>query len=106
MRVGRVVAVAASALVPAAVGHAGTLPLPVRLARADLAMRTHVPVASVTVTRQVRVTWPDSCLGVRAPELCAQVLTPGYSLTLSARGRRCVYHTDLRRTFRYAGCHG
>ena len=53
---------------------------------------------------QVRVTWRDSCLGLPAPELCAQVLTPGYSVTLSAGGRRCVYNTDLRRLFRYAGC--
>ena len=100
----RLAAVLAAAVAATATANAAAPPLPVRLVRADLAARLHVPVASVTVTRQVRVTWRDTCLGLPAPELCAQVLTPGNSVTLSAGGRRCVYNTDLRRLFRYAGC--
>jgi hypothetical protein len=100
----RLAAVLAAALAVTATASATAPPLPVRLVRADLASRLHLPVANVTVMRQVRVTWRDTCLGLPAPEMCAQVLTPGYSVTLSAGGRRCVYNTDLRRLFRYAGC--
>jgi hypothetical protein len=78
-------------------------PKPVRLVRQDLARHLQVSVASVKVVKVERVTWRDACLGLPSPELCAQVLTPGFRVTLGALGRKYRYHTDLNRAFRYAG---
>ncbi len=42
-----------------------------------------------------RVSWPDACLGAARPgELCAQVITPGYRVTVEQGGDRIEYHTS------------
>ncbi|MHB1384447.1 MAG: hypothetical protein ACYCYC_08955, partial [Bellilinea sp.] len=42
------------------------------------------------------VDWPDACLGVESPEIvCAQVITPGYRVILSAGGNAYEFHTNL-----------
>jgi hypothetical protein len=39
--------------------------------------------------------WPDSCLGLAGPdEFCAQVITPGYEVTLTVDGQEYVFRTD------------
>jgi hypothetical protein len=39
--------------------------------------------------------WPDACLGLEIEEqLCAQVITPGYRVSLEYQGRDYVYRTD------------
>ena len=39
--------------------------------------------------------WPDACLGLpEAGEVCAQVITPGYVVTLDLDGDVSVYRTD------------
>ena len=41
------------------------------------------------------VEWPDSCLGAAAAdEMCAQVITPGYSVVVEYEGEQTVLHTD------------
>lgn len=39
--------------------------------------------------------WPDACLGLaETDEMCAQVITPGWRVVLSAEGKEYVYRTD------------
>ena len=49
----------------------------------------------VRVVSAEQTDWPDQCLGVPDPaELCAQMVTPGYRVTVEANGQQYVYHTD------------
>ncbi|MDD5217444.1 MAG: fibronectin type III domain-containing protein [Candidatus Omnitrophica bacterium] len=47
-----------------------------------------------TGTGELKV-WPDGCLGVEG-ESCADVLTPGYEMTLLVQGIAYVYHSNLK----------
>lgn len=39
--------------------------------------------------------WPDACLGLAEEgEMCAQVITPGWRVVLSAGGEEYVFRTD------------
>lgn len=77
-------------------------PRVVRLARADAAKRKHVKLSQVRVVRVTSRTWPDTCLGLpRAGEMCGQVVTRGYRVTFSVRGRRVVYRTDRHTALRH-----
>lgn len=41
------------------------------------------------------VEWPDSCLGVTTDDsVCAEVITPGFSVTLERNGLQYVFNTD------------
>lgn len=68
---------------------------PRQAAIADLSQRAGVPATSIEVVSAEAVDWPDACLGVRTPDrMCAQVITPGYRITLRANGKLYEYHTD------------
>jgi hypothetical protein len=59
--------------------------------------------AGATLTGVERVSWPDACLGAAHPgELCAQVVTPGYRVTLRGNGQPTEYHTTLTGAARLA----
>jgi len=70
----------------------------VALARADLARRLGLKTeAAIAVVSVEAVDWPDTSLGCPVPGMMyAQVITPGYRVTLcvSAGGQRYEYHTD------------
>lgn len=60
-----------------------------------LANQLGIDSSEVTVTSSEAVEWPDACLGVTLEdEMCAQVITPGYIIVLSANGSSYTYHTD------------
>jgi hypothetical protein len=60
-----------------------------------LARQLGVDSSEVTVVGSEAVEWPDSCLGAAMEdEVCAEVITPGHRITLSARGETYTYHTD------------
>ena len=41
------------------------------------------------------VDWPDACLGIQTPGvMCAQVITTGYKVVLSANGQEYEFHTN------------
>lgn len=41
------------------------------------------------------VTWENACLGISKPgEMCAEVLTPGYQITLTYDGKEYVFRTN------------
>ncbi|MCH7718075.1 MAG: hypothetical protein IIB21_01270 [Chloroflexi bacterium] len=61
-------------------------------ALAELFGRDLGEIDTVSVTPQE---WPDACLGLpEAGEACAQVITPGYVVTLDLDGDVSVYRTD------------
>jgi hypothetical protein len=51
---------------------------------------------SIQVTGFEPVEWPDACLGLpEAGELCAQAVTPGWQIRLTAGTRTYEARTDL-----------
>jgi hypothetical protein len=89
---------------PAIASHTNSPPPgPALLVRRDLAERLIIPLAQVRIIRIEDRVWPDSCLGLPSPELCARQRTSGFRVTLDALGGRYVYHTDRGTSFRYAG---
>ncbi len=41
------------------------------------------------------VDWPDACLGIQQSNvMCAQVITTGYKVILSANGAQYEFHTN------------
>ncbi len=57
--------------------------------------RTDVPVEEIEVTSAEEEEWPDACLGLAdEDEVCAEVITPGWRVTLTADGEEYVVRTD------------
>lgn len=70
----------------------------VGLAKNDLARRLGVGVEEVTLVSTEAVEWPNASLGNPQPGVVyAQVITPGYKIILSVRGREYEYHSDQER---------
>lgn len=68
-------------------------------AQAALAQKLGLSTESVTIQNVEPALWSDSCLGLgAADEMCAQVLTSGYWVTLQAEGQTYEYRTDLEGT--------
>jgi len=62
-----------------------------------LSARTGVAVEEIEVVEAERMEWPDACLGVAEEgEACAEVITPGWEITLRAEGEEYVFRTDER----------
>jgi hypothetical protein len=67
----------------------------VQLARADLAAALNIKADDVELMDVEPVQWRDTSLGCPLPGMMyAQVITPGYRLTLEVDGQPYVYHTD------------
>jgi hypothetical protein len=67
----------------------------VQAAVADLAQRQGIDAARVQVTRAEAVEWPSAGLGCPEPgRSYAQVVTPGWRITLTVNGQATVYHTN------------
>lgn len=67
----------------------------VEMAKNDLAKRLGISVDETVLVKSEAVTWPDACLGIHTPGVaCADVITPGYLILLSAQGNTYEYHTD------------
>ncbi len=66
------------------------------VAQSVLAEKLGLATENITIQKVAPALWPDSCLGLgAADELCAQVLTSGYLVTLLADGQTFEYRTDL-----------
>lgn len=69
-----------------------------RTARADLAQRLGLDPDEIAVERVEAVDWPDASLGCPEPGMVyAQVITPGYRITLRHGQRTYVYHATATR---------
>jgi len=70
-------------------------PMAVWAAIEDLALRLEVTPDQLQVISFQEEEWPDSCLGLAAPdEMCLQVITPGYRILLQMNNQSYEYHTD------------
>jgi hypothetical protein len=58
---------------------------------------------SIEILWAEEVIWPDACLNLPAPAMCAPGETPGYRITLRALGQEYVYHTNQTDMVRFAG---
>ena len=60
-----------------------------------LAQQLGVNLDQVEIVNVEPVEWPTVCLGLPAPgELCPEMVTPGYSVTLLASDQSYIYHSD------------
>lgn len=65
-------------------------------ARKLLMEQLKVDVDLIGLVSAEQVDWPDACLGIEQPNvMCAQVITPGYRVMLSANGLEHEFHTNL-----------
>jgi hypothetical protein len=70
-------------------------PPAVQAAQTTLAQQLQVDAAAITVVKVEAMEWPDACLGAAtAEEMCGQVITPGYLVTLAVDGTEYRYHTN------------
>lgn len=69
----------------------------------DLAKRTTLTPRAITLADAKAVTWPNAALGVPQHDMAyAEVLTPGWLITLNAHDRLYLY-TASAKAFRYGG---
>jgi hypothetical protein len=63
-----------------------------------------IPSYEVLFVSSEAVEWSDACLGVpSSEEFCAQMITPGYRITLTTLTEKYVFHTNRSgREFRLA----
>lgn len=70
----------------------------ISLAKDDLAKKLGVNTKEIRLLSIEAVDWPDTSLGCPKEEMMyAQVITPGYRVTLEGRGKSYIYHSDYRR---------
>ena len=63
---------------------------------AHLAALTRLPASEIQVSSIQPMDWPNTQLGCPADDVSgAEVITPGYLITLVARGQQYEYHTNL-----------
>ncbi|MDY6902908.1 MAG: hypothetical protein SWZ49_33275 [Cyanobacteriota bacterium] len=61
----------------------------------DANQRVSKPVAALQITESEKQSWSDSCLGLAEPgKLCAQVIVPGWKVTVTDGQRELIYRTD------------
>lgn len=54
---------------------------------------------SLSIVKSEAADWPDACLGLSAPgEFCAQMITPGWSVSVTDGQKTWQYRTDLDMT--------
>lgn len=65
-----------------------------------LAQQLQISADQIIVVSAEPVDWPDACLGVESADMmCAQVITPGYRIVLSANDQQYEYHTNKDGSF-------
>jgi hypothetical protein len=63
--------------------------------RLQAAKDFHTTVENVSVISYEEKTWPDACLGISSPlKGCAEVVTPGFLVTIQVGTSTALYHTD------------
>jgi hypothetical protein len=73
----------------------------------DLATRLDIDISEITVVSTEAKEWGDSSIGCPAPGYAyAQVITPGYQITVETDGEQYTYHTDQNGNFVLCGENG
>lgn len=69
----------------------------INLAKKDLAQNLNIDESEISVTKVEKKEWPNASLGCPKPgKFYAQVVTPGFLLTLTAQEQTYTYHTSLK----------
>jgi len=77
----------------------GTSTAAVAASRAYVMQQYGVDAGSIVLIDVKAREWPNSCFGVTIPgQVCAQVITPGYEITLNVQGTLRVYRTNVSGT--------
>lgn len=79
-------------------GSIHNLPVPTAVSTVKklVARRSGVSEGEVIVMTAYEKEWPDSCLGLSRPGIiCAQVITPGYEVTVQVKGMTSTYRTNI-----------
>ena len=64
-------------------------------ARVQLENELNKDLADIRLVELEAVEWPNACLGIQEPDQsCAEVITPGYRVTLAVGSDEYTYHTD------------
>ena len=59
----------------------------------------NLPLDQLQIDTIEAADWPDACLGMAAPdEFCAQMITPGWAVTVTDGQRTWRYRTNLEAT--------
>ncbi len=75
--------------------HNLPVPKPVAAVRTYVAQGAKLNESEVIILEAHERNWPDACLGLgSSQELCAQVMTPGYLVKLTAKGQEFTYRTN------------
>ena len=78
-------------------GSIHNLPVPEAVIQAKIYAATNVGIelGKIIVLTAYEKNWPDGCLGLaRADEFCTQVVTPGWEITVQAKGETHIYRTN------------
>jgi len=69
--------------------------LAVATAKTRLAAHLSIPEDSIQVVSAEAVDWSDACIGIHEPgQMCAQVITPGYTIMVDVDGQSYELHTN------------
>ncbi|MDO8183485.1 MAG: hypothetical protein Q7T49_00675 [bacterium] len=82
-------------------GSIHNLPLPQAVAavKSLAAQEAKVSEGEVLILTAFEREWSDSCLGLGGiAESCAQVITPGWEVTLQVKGKEIIYRTNAEST--------
>jgi hypothetical protein len=61
-----------------------------------VAQEQNVAAGELKITQVEEADWPNACLGLpQAGEFCAQMITPGWAVTVSDGAKTWQYRTDL-----------
>lgn len=75
--------------------HNLPVPTPVAIARKAAAQLLKIPEGEAIVMTAYEKEWPNSCLGLpKKDEMCAQVVTSGYEVTVQGNGKNVIYRTN------------
>lgn len=78
-------------------GSIHNLPVPEAVAavRAHVAREMNAEESTVIVITAYKKEWGNSCLGLSAKdEMCAEIITPGYEVTVQVQNKQFVYRTN------------
>ncbi|MFA4956634.1 MAG: hypothetical protein WC556_06630 [Candidatus Methanoperedens sp.] len=70
----------------------------VDLAKKDLSEKLNIPIGDIKLVKEESIDWRDSSLGYPEEGMkYAQVITPGFRITLKAGDKIYEYHSDYKR---------
>ena len=60
----------------------------------DISQRAKVEVSALRIVKAEKITWPNSCLGLKGSGICSQPLVPGWQVVVAGERQMWVYRTD------------